>query len=101
MQFRPAVGSTEVRDRDESDDDRDDPQDIDLDWAESQEDDGEDTRHCPNCGYEIYWSAAKCPRCGAWVGEDSPAAERARGWKWPVIVSVLVAIILVIWVGLR
>ncbi len=78
--------------RDWDEDDRDLPQPIDLD------DDGDDTIDCPHCGRSVYEDAAQCPYCGQWIeGELSPAARRARGWFWPIMVSLAVAIILVLW----
>lgn len=86
------------------DDSIDDPQDIDL-----VEGDEPDFEHCPNCGKSIPESISRCPHCGQWIacpscGEwltgASTAAGRARGWFWPVVVAILVAIILVMWTGL-
>ncbi len=77
-------------------DDHDDPQDIDLD----SEDDAEDTIECPSCGREIYEGVIQCPYCRAFLFGDSPAERRARGWFWPIMVALLVAVILVMWHGL-
>ncbi|MDM8007291.1 MAG: hypothetical protein QUV05_14220 [Phycisphaerae bacterium] len=86
------------------DDNIDDPQDIDL-----EEGDEPDLEDCPHCGESIPESISRCPHCGQWIacpscGEGltgaSTAARRARGWFWPVVVAILVAIILVIWHGL-
>jgi hypothetical protein len=74
------------------DDDRDAPQDIDLEWAEG----GEEIR-CAACGKFMHEDCEKCPHCGQWVLDESAAEERARGWYWPMVVAVLIAIILVIW----
>lgn len=84
-------------------DDPDAPQEMDLDTG----DDEEDARDCPFCGRAMHWDALKCNHCGQWLVRDpalladSPAGERARGWFWPVMVAVLIAVILVIWHGLR
>ena len=78
-------------------DDRDAPQAIDL---EPNDDDDDDTVSCPNCGRELYEGIPKCPQCGFWIIDDSPAAQRARGWAWPIIVATLIAIMLVMWHGL-
>lgn len=76
-------------------DDRDDPQDIDLEpW-----DDDEDTVECPYCGQEVYDGVVRCPYCRAFLFGDSPAGRRAHGWFWPIMVAVLVAVILVMWHG--
>jgi hypothetical protein len=45
--------------------------------------------------------AIRCPYCGWFVTEESPAEQRARGWFWPIMVGLLVALILVMWSGLR
>ena len=74
---------------------RDLPQAIDL------EDDDEALK-CPSCGEEVYDDAVRCPECGHWLEEDYPGAEqRSRGWFWPIIVALLVAMILVCWIGLK
>jgi uncharacterized paraquat-inducible protein A len=73
------------------------PQEIDL---VGQDDDDEVTQ-CPSCGKTLFEDAAVCPKCGHWIQEVSPAAHRAAGWFWPVMVAILIAIILVIWHGLR
>lgn len=79
----------------EWDDTRDLPQDIDLE-------DDDDVVKCRSCGEEVYDDADRCPACGAWLEEDYPGAEqRSRGWFWPVTVAVLIAMILVVWAGLR
>jgi hypothetical protein len=80
--------------------DPDAPQEIDL----QRGDDDEETRMCPNCGKILHYSADKCSGCGFYLmpGEhDSPAAQRARGWFWPVMVALLIAVILVLWMGFR
>jgi len=73
-------------------DDRDAPQAIDL-----QEDNDDDTVNCPSCGRVIHEDAPRCPYCGQWVFDDTPAARRSRGWFWPLMIALLVAVILVIW----
>ncbi|MBP7937281.1 MAG: zinc ribbon domain-containing protein [Phycisphaerae bacterium] len=79
----------------EYDDTRDLPQDIDL------EGDDESIK-CRYCGEEVYDDADRCPACGQWLEEDYPGAElRSRRWFWPVAVAVLIALILVVWAGLR
>jgi len=35
-----------------------------------------------------------------WVEDLSPAWQRSLGWFWPVMVAMLVAVILVYWLGL-
>jgi hypothetical protein len=77
-------------------DDRDDPQPEDI---EDLERDGGFDR-CPECGRAVYEGVPKCPYCGQWLLDDSEAAKRARGWLWPVMVAVLLAVILVMWHGL-
>lgn len=78
-------------------DDPDAPQPMDVDGG----DDDDDTIVCAQCGRRLHPSAAVCPNCGEWVLEDSPARRRSRGWFWPIVVGLLVAMILVMWVGLR
>jgi hypothetical protein len=87
------------------DDDPDAPQEMDVDWADAADDDEaeDDVGHCPNCGATVHVLTERCPRCGMWIDAgamQSPAARRARGWFWPVMVAVLIAIILVFWAGL-
>ncbi|MGE3180143.1 MAG: hypothetical protein AB7N71_00805 [Phycisphaerae bacterium] len=56
------------------DDDRDDPQSIDLD-----PDDGDDelaTVVCASCGSEIIAGVLNCPRCGAYEYEQRGGATR-------------------------
>jgi predicted RNA-binding Zn-ribbon protein involved in translation (DUF1610 family) len=83
------------------DDDRDLPQDIDLE----QDDDDEDLRECLACGGEFHYDSPRCPHCGEWIftaaASDTEAARRSQGWFWPVMVAVLIAIILVMWHGIR
>jgi hypothetical protein len=81
----------------------DDPQEVDLEWAAKQDesDSGDDTIECPECGRKLHWAAQRCPGCGTWLTGDSPAAQRSRGYFWPVMVAILIAVILVIWNGLR
>jgi hypothetical protein len=74
------------------DDDIDAPQDIDL-----EDDGGIDFEECPNCGKSIPESSMRCPHCGRWLSEDTVAATRSRGWYWPAVVAILIAIILIIW----
>ena len=85
---------TEPRDWDA--DDRDLPQAIDL------EDDGDDddTIDCPHCGRSVHEDTQQCPHCRQWIEDDpSPAAERSRGWFWPITVAVLLVVILALWSG--
>ncbi|HSW46122.1 MAG TPA: hypothetical protein VLM89_11195 [Phycisphaerae bacterium] len=80
----------------DDEDDRDAPQAIDLEG-----DDEEDLVECPRCGRSFYAEAPRCPGCGYWVEDNvSPAASRSRGWFWPIMVAVLVAVILVLWHGM-
>ncbi len=83
------------------DDSNDNPQEIDLEHGDEP-----DFDDCPNCGESIPESASRCPHCGQWTscpsrGEwlsgDSTTASRSRGWFWPVMVAILIAIILVLW----
>jgi predicted nucleic acid-binding Zn ribbon protein len=78
-------------------DDRDAPQRGDLGWG----DDDEDTVPCPACGRAIREDTPRCPHCGEWLFGDTPAARRSRGWFWPVMIALLIAVILVMWHGLR
>lgn len=82
------------------DDDRDLPQDIDLDDSSYDDDEVDDTFLCPTCGRELYHGLVKCPYCGEWVTRESVAAERSRGWFWPTVIAILIAVILVMWSGL-
>jgi len=78
-------------------DDSDMPQDFDLAYG----DDDRDVIDCPSCGKAVYEGADLCPHCGQWILEDSPAFERSQGWFWPIMVAILIAVILVMWFGLR
>jgi len=77
------------------DDDRDLPQPMDLDDGEEAE-----MVDCAFCGAPMHDDAPRCPRCGMWVEDVSPAWQRSRGWFWPLMVALLVALILVFWLGL-
>ena len=76
--------------------DRDAPQPGDVDWGEDEE----DTVACPVCGRAVHEDAPRCPHCGEWLFDDTPAARRSRGWFWPVMIALLIAVILVMWHGL-
>lgn len=80
------------------DGDPDAPQPMDLDESTYDDDDG--YAECPACGKLMHEDAAVCPYCGEWVTSGSPAADRSRGWFWPLMVAVLLGIILVMWHGL-
>lgn len=81
----------------EEDDERDLPQAMDLE----EDDDGDYVVDCLYCGQPIHEDAPRCPHCGQWQdAEHSPATRRAGGWFWPVMVALLVAVILVMWMGL-
>jgi len=77
------------------DEDRDLPQPVDLDYDQDSE-----TIDCPFCGEPIHEDTPRCPHCGMWVEDLSPAWQRSLGWFWPVMVALLVAVILVYWLGL-
>lgn len=77
-------------------DDRDAPQPEDL----IEDDESSDTIPCPICGEEVHEDAPRCPHCGQWLIGDTPTARRARGWFWPVMIALLIAVILVMWHGL-
>ena len=78
-------------------DDSDMPQDSDLEFGNVDD----DTVKCPFCKKSVYEDADVCPYCGQWILRDSPAAERSRGWFWPIMVAILIAVILIMWHGLR
>lgn len=83
------------------DDEPDDPNDpLPEDLDDGEDDDPADGEPCSNCGNEIYAGQALCPHCGEWVTGESAAAGRSRGWLWPGVVALLIAIILVMWHGL-
>jgi uncharacterized paraquat-inducible protein A len=76
-----------------------DEADWDDDDIGAEDDDTEAT--CPACGAAVYVDANQCPACGAWITpETSVAAQRSRAWRWPILVALLIAVILVIWHGL-
>lgn len=78
----------------------------DDEWPDEEDEDGEDRESdddevpCPSCGEAIFDDAPRCPYCGAWVEAISPAERRARTWRWPILVALLIAVILVLWHGL-
>ena len=74
-------------------DDRDAPQEMDLEWAEGQDDEVP----CPNCGELIHEDSPRCPRCGQWVVADSLSERQGRGWWWAILAALLIAVILVVW----
>jgi hypothetical protein len=76
------------------DEDPDAPQAIDLDW-----DDDEDDVQCPNCHRMMPELAPCCPNCGYWVAGETTAERRSRGWFWPTMVGLLIAIIFVMWIS--
>jgi len=75
-------------------DDRDAPQEFDLDFDEDEYVD------CPYCAHSVYADAPRCPACNHWLEDESLARSRSRGWRWPMMIAFLVAIILVLWHGL-
>jgi hypothetical protein len=79
------------------DDDIDAPQDIDL----AEDEDGLDTIECPGCGGSMIEGMDRCPRCGQWLFGETTVGRRSRGWFWPLAVALLIAVILVLWHGLR
>ncbi len=81
-------------------DDRDDPQPEDL-VEDVWGDDDEESVVCPACGRAVHEEAPRCPHCGEWLFGDTPAARRSRGWFWPVMIALLIAVILVFWHSLR
>jgi hypothetical protein len=87
---------------DPEDPDAPQPMDVDADSAEgdADEEDADDARLCTGCGRALHPMAAMCPHCGEWVLDDSPAGQRSRGWFWPLMVALLIAVILVFWVSL-
>jgi len=80
----------------EPDDDRDLPQDIDLE--DSEDDNG--LIECPSCGLVVEELADRCEHCGDWIIQPSEAQRRSQGWAWPAAVAILVAVILVYWLRL-
>jgi hypothetical protein len=76
-------------------DDRDAPQPMDLREGDGDNEFDDEIIACPNCGGQLHAEAAVCPTCGEWMMDESPAARRSRGWLWPVVVGVLVALVLV------
>ena len=62
-------------------DDPDAPQPMDVDRSDETAD---EAVPCPNCRRPIHEDAAVCPYCGEWLLDDSPAAQRSRGWFWPL-----------------
>ena len=91
--------------RDEPPEDGGEPDDLDLDDSEDPEiDDPHDaadrrrfsseTAYCPECGAEILDSADICPKCYAWVTDETLAKPRAKralrdAVVWIVILALL------------
>jgi predicted nucleic acid-binding Zn ribbon protein len=81
-----------MADRDYDDEDRDQPQQADIDEL-GGDDEGEDTAACPFCGRAIYEDADRCPYCGRWVVMGVSRARRAW-WTWLLVPAVVVAMVL-------
>jgi hypothetical protein len=84
----------------DDDDERDAPQDIDLDRGDEGDDDDGEMVRCANCGHRFVPIVDRCPRCGYYIEDESVAAQRSRGGFWPIVVALLIAIIVVMWIGL-
>jgi hypothetical protein len=80
-------------DHDDVDDERDDPQSIDID-----EDDEElATAECPHCGTEVLHVAMYCKHCDHWM---TPRLLDNRGWLVMTALVVL-AVIAYFWIFKR
>ena len=79
--------------REGADDERDDPQSIDMD----EDDDELATAECPHCGAELADGAAYCPHCEQWM---TPTLGGPR--KWVVVVAIaLLATVAIFWIMRR
>jgi hypothetical protein len=77
---------------------RDDDQ-AELDPREYPEPDAGDdgaagTRPCPRCKAPVYEEAERCPYCGNWFGDGTPAS--ARPW-WFVAGAILALAVAILW----
>jgi hypothetical protein len=81
---------------DNFEEDPEEPQAADLDW----DDDEDDLIQCPNCHRMMPEMSPCCPGCGYWIEGETMAEQRSRGWAWPLMVGLLIAVIFVIWFGL-
>jgi hypothetical protein len=70
--------------------------DLGLDGAAEDADDGEPTIPCPYCRREIHEDAPRCPYCGQYISrEDTPPARK----PWLIVVGTIVTLyILYRWV---
>ena len=73
-------------------DDRDLPDESDMDADE----DGESaTEECPHCGEEIYEGAEQCPACGMYLSaEQDPSPKRGGGLAWWIVLAVVGALVI-------
>lgn len=77
------------------------PEDVGDAQADDDSSDADGVFACPSCGRWLHEDAAVCPACGEWIIAETTAARRSRGWFWPIMVAVLVAVILIFWHGMR
>lgn len=75
-------------------DEKDDPQDIDL-----EELDGDETPTvlCPNCGLEVYDDADQCAHCGHWVVKRIAWTGGGRKPLWWILATGAVLAGLLLW----
>ncbi len=87
--------ATDPEDWDAADDDeeeRDLPQDRDLDPDESEDDLA--TASCPYCGQEIIHDVAQCPSCGQYVAQQSAPGKNP---PWLAAITLLLVVALAAW----
>lgn len=77
---------------DESVDDPEGPQDIDL---EGEDSDDFGCVPCPSCGEEVSELAEQCPHCGDWI---TPHEGRTRRSPWWIALAIVLLAAFLMWV---
>lgn len=80
----------------------DDPLDDEgPDESDLSGDDDDDLARCPACRAWIAADSPRCPECGEWITPNESVASASRPGWWGIVVALLIALILVMWHGLR
>lgn len=82
--------------------DHDEDEDEDRDWADDQEDYGDDsddepTVPCPYCRRDILEDSPRCPHCERYISEEDHASPKKPLW---VIVTALACLAIAVWLAL-
>jgi hypothetical protein len=79
---------------------RDDDDDWDDDYPESDSDDEVETLPCPNCGAAVYEESARCPECGHYITHDTGALSGRPLWFVLLGLAGIIAVIAALaWLG--